>query len=91
MDRERTHEPHDPHDPHDPHWDREQVAPDGGSEPKEPQGKTWERHEWASDTAPGNPEDAEDERATEGPGAAGPTGKGMPSGESHWQRVDKGR
>lgn len=79
MDRERTK---------DPHWDREQWAPEGGEKPKEPEGKTWERHEWASDQ-PGTPrEDAEDEREGMEPGETGPTGEGMPPGESHWGRTE---
>ncbi|HEY8868576.1 MAG TPA: hypothetical protein VIM30_04220 [Candidatus Limnocylindrales bacterium] len=76
------------------HWDRKEWASEGGSgeEPQveEPQGKTWNRHEWASDQPAGTPDEETEEAQSraEPPGGAGPTGRGMPSGESHWAPSD---
>ena len=76
----------------EPHWDRDQWAKD---EPVDKtaadQGKTWDRHNWASDA---DPDAAEGEGARPtglGPDETGPTGRGMPPGESHWERVDHDR
>jgi hypothetical protein len=76
----------------EPHWDREQWAKD---EPVDKtaaeQGKTWNRHEWAS-ADPDAAEAGEEPRPQgHGPDETGPTGRGMPPGESHWERVEPER
>lgn len=71
-----------------PHWDREQWAKDEPVDKSSPEkDKTWNRHDWASDEQP-TPGDGEGGTG-HSPGETGPTGRGMPSGEGHWERVDK--
>ena len=71
-----------------PHWDREQVAPDGPDQPLDEQGQTWNRNEWLPDRGEED-ERAQHVRPTKDADESGePSGHGMPSGESHWQRND---
>lgn len=73
------------------HWDREQMARDTEGAPPEgtPQDEVWNRHQMDFDDPGDDPNaihrrDPDDELP-----AGGLSGRGQPSGESHWSRVDK--
>jgi hypothetical protein len=72
------------------HWDREQMARDTEGEPPEgtPQGDVWNRNQMEIDDA-GEEADAvqRTDLGDEAP-VGGLSGRGQPSGESHWDRVD---
>jgi hypothetical protein len=78
-------------DPENAQWDREQWAKDEPVDKSSTdQGKTWERHEWASDEKhPDSPGPDVTTPTGHAPGETGPTGRGMPPGEGHWERVDQ--
>ena len=76
-----------------PHWDGEQWAKD---EPVDKtaaeQGETWKGEQWVPDEKhPDSPGDDVTTPTGQGPGETGPTGRGMASGESHFDRVDHDR
>ena len=73
------------------HWDRDQMERDteGATEGK-PQGDVWNRHQMDIDDT-GNEAEAALERpeTDEGTPAGGLSGHGQPSGEGHWDRVER--
>ena len=91
----------------DPKWDRDQWAPDRDDEVPEGEHKaTWNRHQWASDQAGTSPDtiggagvdgtvtgatETANELDEETADMHGISGRGKPSGESHWERNDPKR
>jgi hypothetical protein len=72
------------------HWDSEQIARDTEGAPPEgtPQGEVWNRHQMDIDDPGDDPDALTRTEVDEEPDAGGLSGKGQPSGESHWDRVD---
>jgi hypothetical protein len=79
------------------HWDREQWAPDAPEAPLEEGGEVWNRHQMEFDNT-GTPHEGDGREAyppdpanvpdTEQADMEHISGRGKPSGESHWGRVD---
>lgn len=79
------------------HWDGEQVAPDGPDEPLDEGGEVWNRRQMEFDNTGTEregtgreafPPDLGDVPETESADMEHISGRGNPSGESHWDRVD---
>lgn len=66
-------------------WDRSQVAEEGDA-PDAAGSATWDREQMERDQ-PGDASDTRDPQTANDSGAL--SGDGQPSGESHWERVDK--
>lgn len=90
MDRKQTGE----------HWDREEMARDTPGVPEDEQeGEVWNRRQMEFDNT-GTPREGEGREALPPDPGAVPdpgtpdmehiSGRGMPSGESHWGRTDRG-
>lgn len=75
------------------HWDREQMERDTTGVPEDvPQAEVWNRHQMETDDG-SSAVDAETLDQTDEDdalAAGGLSGRGQPSGESHWDRVDHG-
>jgi len=79
------------------HWDREQWAPDAPETPLEEGGEVWNRRQMEVDNT-GTPREGEGREGlppdlggvpeTEAADVEHISGRGKPSGESHWDRVD---
>lgn len=78
------------------HWDREQVSRDTAGSPAGEQGEVWNRHQMEIDDTGTDADavrrtDLDDTVAgpdTGTPDMSGISGRGQPSGESHWDRVE---
>lgn len=79
------------------HWDREQVAPDAPDDRGDEGGAVWNRREMEFDNTGTSregegrealPPDLADVPETESADMENISGRGQPSGESHWDRVD---
>jgi hypothetical protein len=75
------------------HWDRDQMERDTEGAPTDgtPQGEVWNRHQMETDdTTADRDETLQRTDVDEATQAGGLSGGGQPSGESHWDRVDRG-
>jgi hypothetical protein len=72
------------------HWDREQMERDTeGAPPKgTPQAEVWNRHQMEIDDPGDDPAAVRRTDVDDQAPAGGLSGRGQPSGESHWDRVD---
>jgi hypothetical protein len=79
------------------HWDREQWAPDAPEKPLDEGGEVWNRRQMEVDNTgtpregegrEGNPPDLANVPETEQADMDHISGRGMPSGESHWERTE---
>ena len=79
------------------HWDREQWAPDAPEDVVEKGGEVWNRRQMELDNS-GTPREGQGREAyppnltdvpeTEAADMEHVSGRGMPSGESHWERSE---
>jgi hypothetical protein len=76
-------------------WQREQWASDDDAKTDTEHKPTWDRHHWASDNPGTSPDTiggtgADPDRGdrVESADMDHISGRGMPSGESHWERVE---
>lgn len=75
------------------HWDRDQVERDTDGKPEGEQGEVWNRHQMETDdTGTDRVGGGIDERESgvDEPAVGGLSGRGQPSGESHFERNDPG-